>query len=161
LATVDLLLLMTLLKFHILSNHRFKQRFCDLFLRGESEKRIDDLSRIFTDRYLKGILNSSVVEALLDHQRLGDEVYLVSSNFTFVLRPLQHTWNSRGVIATATETKEGRFTGELCGRSCYGPEKLSRVLDLFGPERVKEATAYGDGRNDRQLLAFVKKAVWV
>ena len=158
---VHLVLLMIFLKLRILSNHEFKEKFCSSFLRGESEKEIEDLSRIFADRYLKGILNWPVVEALRNHQQRGDEVYLVSSNFTFLLRPLQQTWTSSGVIATDPEIKAGRFTGRISGRACDGPEKLSRVLARFGRERVREATAYGDSRSDRHLLSYVKKAVWV
>jgi phosphatidylglycerophosphatase C len=152
---------MICLKSRILSNHKFKENFCSSFLKGESEKEIEDFAKIFAVRYLEGILNRPVVEALLTHQQRGDEVYLVSSNFTFLLRPLQQMWNSRGVIATDLEIKAGRFTGKISGRTCDGPEKLSRVLALFGREHVREATAYGDSRSDRHLLAFVKTAVWV
>jgi phosphatidylglycerophosphatase C len=159
--TANLALLMFCLKSRMLSNHQFKERFCRSFLTGESEKEIDDLSRMFTVRYLEGILNTPVVEALHGHQQKGDEVYLVSSNFTFLLRPLHQTWNSCGVIATDLEIKAGRFTGKISGRTCHGREKLSRVLAVFGSERVREATAYGDSRSDRHLLAFVKTAVWV
>jgi phosphatidylglycerophosphatase C len=161
LRTAHFALLMIGLKSRMLSNHQFKERFCRSFLTGESEKDIDDLARMFTVRYLEGILNRPVVETLRSHQQKGDEVYLVSSNFTFLLRPLQQTWNSSGVIATDLEIKSGRFTGRIIGRSCHGPEKLSRVLAVFGSKRVKEATAYGDSRSDRHLLAFVKTAVWV
>jgi phosphatidylglycerophosphatase C len=153
--------LLICLKGRLLSNHQFKQAFCGLFLKGRSQTEIDDLSRAFTERYLEGILKKQIVDALKDHLRKGDEVYLVSSNFAFLLRPLQHTWNASGLIATEPEVKAGLYTGKINGRSCHGSEKVSRVLDLFGPERVSEATAYGDSRSDRPLLAAVKRAVWV
>ena len=159
--TAHFALLMICLKSRMLSNHQFKESFCRSFLAGESEKEIDDFSRMFTARYLEGILNRPVVEALRSHQQKGDEVYLVSSNFTFLLRPLQLTWNSSGVIATDLEVRAGRFTGRINGRTCHGPEKLSRVLAVFDSERVRQATAYGDSRSDRHLLSFVKTAVWV
>jgi phosphatidylglycerophosphatase C len=161
LKTAQLVWWMTLLKSGVISNHEFKQQFCRSFLKGESERAIEDLSKAFIAEYVTGILNGAVVDALHRHQQTGDQVYLVSSNFAFLLRPLQQMWNSNGVIATNPEVKLGRFTGRLSGPTCDGPEKLSRVLDLFGWERVKAATAYGDSRGDVPLLSFVKKAVWV
>jgi phosphoserine phosphatase len=65
------------------------------------------------------------------------------------------------LIATNTEVDEGRFTGRISGRACDGSEKLGRVVAQFGERAVKDATAYGNGTGDRQLLAYVKKAVWV
>jgi len=156
-----LLFLMGLLKFRFLSNHQFKEKFCRLLLKGESEKRVDELSLAFLANYVERSLNSSVVSVLLEHQEKGDVVYLVSSNFTFLLRPLQTRWNSSGVIATDLEVEAGRFTGQIHGRACDGAEKLARVIELFGKDLVKEATAYGDSRGDRPLLDFVKTAVWV
>jgi len=158
---VYLVLLVILLKLRLLSNHKFKEKFCSVFLRGQSENEIEGLSRVFADRYLDGILNRPVVEALREHQQKGDEVYLVSSNFAFLLRPLQQSWALSGVIATDPEISAGRLTGRISGRACDGREKLSRVFALFGRECVREATAYGDSRGDRHLLAAVKRAVWV
>lgn len=158
---VHLIALVILLKLRVVSNHKFKERFCSAFLRGRSEKEIESLSRVFADRYLDGILNTPVVEALRNHQQEGDEVYLVSSNFAFLLRPLQLDWALSGVIATDPEIAAGRLTGRISGQACDGREKLSRVLALFGREHVREATAYGDSRGDRHLLAAVKRAVWV
>src|SRR5262245_14865794 len=98
-----LALLMICLKSRLLSNHQFKKSFCRSLLTGESDKNIEDFSRMFTVCYLEGVLNMAVVEALRIHQQKGDEVYLVSSNFAFLLRPLQQAWNSSGVIATDPE----------------------------------------------------------
>jgi len=66
-----------------------------------------------------------------------------------------------GVVATEVETLNGRYTGNLMGRACSGPEKLARVLERFELERVKQVVAYGDSDNDRALLQCVKTAIWV
>jgi phosphatidylglycerophosphatase C len=161
LRVVYVLLLLTALKLRILSNHRFKERFCRLLLRGKSENEIDTLAQLFVDSYVNRILNKTVVDAMRGHQRNGDEVYVVSSNFSFLLRHLMRAWGFQGVIGTDAEVEAGRFTGGIRGRVCDGGEKLSRVLAIFGRERVRSAVAYGDSRSDHYLLEFVKTGIWV
>jgi phosphoserine phosphatase len=130
-------------------------------LRGESERQIKNICDRFIDSYLNTNFRTAMVEALHKHQRNGDEVYLVSSNFAFMLHGLERVWKPFGVIATDVEIIEGRFTGRLVGRACDGPEKLGRVLAAFGTDPVRQATAYGDSRSDRYLIDFVKDGIWV
>jgi HAD superfamily hydrolase (TIGR01490 family) len=154
------LLWMVFLKLRVLSNHEFKQKFCRLLLKGESARGLEKRLQIFANGYLEGLLNRGVVDTLRRHQLNGDDVYLVSSNFSFLLLSLSERWNI-GVIATNLEVKEGVFTGRIDGVTCDGKEKLARVLELFDVDAVRAATAYGDSRGDRELLAFVKTPVWI
>jgi HAD superfamily phosphoserine phosphatase-like hydrolase len=95
------------------------------------------------------------------HQDAGDDVFILSSNFSFALKPWRQRWNATGVIATEAEVIGGRFTGRLVGRACDGREKLARALTRFGPEPLRRATAYGDSRSDRHVMRFVERAIWV
>jgi phosphatidylglycerophosphatase C len=159
--TARLLVLMALLKGRVISNDQFKRRFCELLLKGETSDRVDRLCRAFADQYVQGILNEPIVRRLREHCCAGDEVYIVTSNFGFVLRALAQQLPADGVIATEPDVESGRYTGRLRGSACDGAEKLSRVVLQFGQERVRAAAAYGDSRGDRPLLEFVKTAVWV
>jgi HAD superfamily hydrolase (TIGR01490 family) len=150
-----------LLRLRVLSNHRFKEQFCRSLLLGESQDRVECLAADFLAQRVIGLLRMSTVDRLREHRRAGDEVFLVSSNFDFALRPVQRHLEADGVIATEAEVVGGMFTGRLAGRSCAGREKLRRVLARFGPERVAEAVAYGDSRDDADLLAMVRTRVWV
>jgi phosphatidylglycerophosphatase C len=158
---VRLFLLLACLKIRALSNHQFKERFCGLLLRGRPQQEIHALAKLFADSFVDRILNPQLVDALRQHQRSGDDVYLLSSNFSFLLQPLQEAWGSRGVIATDAEIEADRYTGRIVGRACDGKEKLSRALAMFGPEPLEQAIAYGDSRSDRYIMEYVKKAIWV
>ncbi len=158
---IRLMWLVTLMKVRLLTNHAFKARFCDLFLKGETTDRIKELSHVFARDCISPILNAETLEELRRHSQRGDEVYVVSSNFDFVLHALNELMRVRGIIATEPEVAAGRYTGRLLGPACVGPEKLARVLAQFERDRVEEAVAYGDSRDDRQLLGFVKTAIWV
>jgi phosphatidylglycerophosphatase C len=149
------------LKLGLISNHSFKERFLRLLVEGESEERIKAVAQSFHRTQLDRILNRNVLQRLLSHTAVDDDVYLVSSNFDFFLRPLQQEWNVRGIFATDTEVLDGKFTGRILGRACDGKEKLDRVLACLGERRTREAIAYGDSRSDSFLLDYVKTGHWV
>jgi phosphatidylglycerophosphatase C len=156
-----LLLLLAGLKGRALSNHVFKERFCDLLLRGQNEAHIEGLADDFANICFRSIVNPRLVYAMRAHQTAGDDVFILSSNFTFALMPWQRRWNATGIIATNAEIHAGRFTGRLNGRACEGRQKLTRALAQFGPARLRHATAYGDSRSDRHIMGIVERAIWV
>jgi len=158
-AAVDLSLL--LLKLRLTSNHAFKQQLLKLLVQGEPARRVEELVVQFHTTHLESILNRPVVDSLLGHCAAGDDVYLVSSNFDFFLEPLQKRWSLKGILATQTEVRDGRFTGRVLGPACDGREKLTRVIASFGERSAREAVAYGDSRGDSFLLDFVKTGHWV
>jgi len=157
----SLLLCLLELKLRLISNHLFKERFLRLLVRDESEKSIAEFVGRFHKTRLESILNFAMVSALAEHAAAGDDVYLVSSNFDFFLKPLERRWNLKGIFATQAEAVDGRFTGRIRGRACHGKEKLGRVVASLGERRTREAVAYGDSRSDSNLLHFVKVGHWV
>ena len=150
-----------LLKFHLIPNEYFKKGLAALLLRGKSAQEMDLIAERFHDAYLERILNRTVVESLVEHIAHSDEIYIVSSNFDFFLKPVQRKWNLAGIIATRTEVLNGVFTGRIVGNACHGKEKVARVIEGFGPTIIKEAVAYGDSASDAFLLDSVKDGYWV
>lgn len=150
-----------LVKLRIASNNHLKAEFCRRLLSGHTEEHVDRLSSEFATNYVMNILRERMVRILEQHRQKGDDVYIVSSNFDFVLRPLLERLSATGVIATEPEIADGRYTGRLARPACARAEKLTRAVARFGAERVREAVAYGDSDDDRTLLEFVKTPVWV
>ena len=159
--TILMLLMFALLKSRLITNDFFKRSFCRVLLTGKSESEIATRCQQFIDQCIPPLINPSVLERLKRHVRQGDDVYLVSSNFSFMLQLLPSNWGMSGVFGTEAELEFGRFTGKLLGPVCNAQEKLRRLLERFGRDAVKEATAYGDSRGDRQLLAFVRVPRWI
>jgi len=160
-ARTSMFLSLMKLKLRLTSNHVFKQQFMSQLVQGESQGRIESLTARFHETHLEPILNRAMIRLLLEHVEHGDDVYLVSSNFDFFLRPLQERWNVKGIIATQTEVRDGHFTGHILGLACDGKEKLDRVINCFGERRTREAVAYGDSQSDSFLLEFVMTGHWV
>jgi HAD superfamily hydrolase (TIGR01490 family) len=135
-----------------------KTRLAEHFFTGKKVRDLESLAEEFLSRHLMEIINREVLSRLQKHVDDGDEVYLVSANFDFVLAPLIPRWKLKGVIATRTESVDGVLTGKLIGRACEGREKRDRVIELVGSERIKGAVAYGDSAGDLCLLDSVGEA---
>lgn len=149
------------LKAGLRSNQSFKERMARLLLVGASEQQVAQICAGFHEVHLQKLLNREVFRMLVGHLATGDDVYLVSSNFDFFLRPLQQKWGLKGILATRTEVVDGKYTGRILGPACDGAEKLERVINTFGEASTRDAVAYGDSRSDSFLLDFVKTAHWV
>ena len=90
---------------------------------------------------------------------------IVSASFELYVEPLGSLLGVDGVLATRLVTDAGRFTGDLDGPNCRGPEKVQRLhawLDQHhGGRAAVELVAYGDSPGDRELLADADVAHWV
>lgn len=65
---------------------------------------------------------------------------------------MQHAFN--GLVSTRIAFDErGEATGSLEGKSCYGEEKLQRVLTLIG-DTPRTVYAYGDIAGDKAILDY-------
>jgi phosphatidylglycerophosphatase C len=114
-------------------------------------------------------LRPDTLAMLRQHQRDGDTVVLVSASFEVYLRPLGGLLGVDDVLAARLAVSpEHRFTGELDGPNCRGPEKVRRLhawLDEhhgdMGGRSGFHVTAYGDSTGDRELLLDADEAVFV
>lgn len=63
------------------------------------------------------------------------------------------------VIGTKFETKNGRFTGHVQGKNCYGKEKLLRINEwLQGvSEDYSVVEAWGDSKADIPMMSVAEK----
>ncbi len=73
-------------------------------------------------------LRPDTLEMLHRHQAAGDTVVLVSASFEIYLRPLGGLLGVDDVLAARLAIgPDRRFTGDLDGSNCRGPEKVRRL----------------------------------
>ena len=113
---------------------------------------------MFLDDHLPCLMNNIVFEKLKGHVAAGEDVYLASANFDFILAPLINKWKLTGIISTATEVKNDCYTGRIIGNTCKGEEKFIKIKEILGEEAVKAAIAYGDDE-DSLLLHSVGEGI--
>lgn len=109
-------------------------------------------------------LRPDTLARLRQHQADGDRVVLVSASPALYLEPLGRRLGLDAVLATGLVVgPDGRFTGELLGANCRGPEKARRLQAYLATLTVSPITlwAYGDSDGDREMLAMAHYGVFV
>jgi phosphatidylglycerophosphatase C len=132
--------------------------------RGRSVAEVAAEAEVFADEVVAGGLRPDSAARLEWHRGQGHEVVLVSASFELYLERIAHRLGVHGVVATRLEVADGRFTGELLGPNCRGPEKVVRLHDWLerrhGGRSAVTLWAYGDSAGDRELLADADHPVW-
>lgn len=135
------------------SNQRTKERLLHNCFGKMTEEEFNVFCQDFADRH-RHILRKSLYDKLMEYQRQGHEVVVVTAS--------PENWVSRlvpefKVLGTKMEFSP-RFTGRFLTPNCYGQEKVNRILRAYpelGSDRASfHVTAFGDSRGDKEMLEF-------
>jgi HAD superfamily hydrolase (TIGR01490 family) len=126
--------------------------FC---FRGRAEREIRELGARYGSS-LTPHFRPQALERIRWHKQRGDAVVVVSAS----LRPYLEDW-CRGLeldlVCTELEVRGGVLTGRYRGGDCTGPEKARRVRAGHDLERYASIHAYGDTREDAELLELATR----
>lgn len=142
------------------ARQRLKESLLTTVLGGREEPEVRALGAAWAARRLPGMVRPPALERLRWHQARGDRVVLASASLELLVEPWARTAGVHDVLASRLEVRDGRLTGRLAGRNCYGPEKVARLTALLGDLDGIDLYAYGDSRGDRELLAAARHAVY-
>jgi HAD superfamily hydrolase (TIGR01490 family) len=127
--------------------------------RGVREDAVREAGAAFAARVLPTVLRPGAM-ARIDWQRArGDRVVVVSGGLDLYLAP----WCERHgleLICSSLEARDGALTGRFHGAQCVGPEKPRRVRERCVVEGFPVVHAYGDTREDFDLLAIAHRRVY-
>lgn len=140
-----------LLKIKAIPNWKAKEKFLTYFLGGFSYDDFQQRCNRFAEEKLPGLFRKEALETLQKFQQEGSRVVIVSTSAENWIAP----WCSKEgllCIATCLEVKDGKVTGKIKGKNCYGTEKVSRIRQLIDLSNYKEIHAYGDSKGDIQML---------
>lgn len=135
------------------SNQRTKERLLHNCFGKMTEEEFNAFCQDFADSH-RHILRKSLYDSLMEYQRRGDEVVVVTAS--------PENWVSRlvpefKVLGTKMEFSP-RFTGRFLTPNCYGQEKVNRILNAYpelkGDRKDFHVTAFGDSRGDKEMLEF-------
>lgn len=139
----------------LMSNTKAKQKVMSYFLKGISERELDQKCQDFIPA-LKSIIKQSALQRMWWHLDRGDKVAIVSATFSCYLKPLAQ---KLGVdcLATELEVRNGMITGGFLTPNCYGEEKVRRICEKYNLDQYWEIYVYGDSRGDREMLGIATK----
>jgi phosphatidylglycerophosphatase C len=142
-------------KLKIISNHRAKEKILGFFFKNcplsEFQQQCDD----FAAEVIPGLIRPKALRELSLLQERGISLVVVSASPENWIR----TWTDPKriqLIATRLEIIDGRLTGKICGRNCFGEEKLRRIEEEYSLSDYQEIYAYGDSAGDKAMLEAAK-----
>ncbi len=148
-----------LLKLHLSSNHSVKERLLTHCFGGMKEEDFDAFCEKFASSH-KHVMIPEMMEKLRKAQQECDHVYVITASPERWVRLFLPDVT---VLGTKLEVKEGKITGRLSSRNCYGQEKVNRLLsalpDIEQHRSDYHITAYGDSRGDNEMLAFADEGI--
>jgi putative phosphoserine phosphatase/1-acylglycerol-3-phosphate O-acyltransferase len=132
-------------------------------LRGRRVQWLVELGERIHERELSDLVFPEMRDLVEAHAERGHTLVLASAATPFQADPVARELGIEHVVCSQLATRFGRFTGELEGRPCFGPEKRDRVLDLLDgmAAETRHSFFYSDGWEDVPLLEIVGHPVVV
>jgi phosphatidylglycerophosphatase C len=135
---------------HIITNEKAKEKVLSFFFKGMTEEELFKTGTEYGTKMLPRIIKKDAVNRIRWHKRQGHHVVVISASFDFWLKE----WcGSEGVdlICSRMEIENGRVSGKIDGKNCYGGEKVKRIRERFDIENAY-IYAYGDSKGDYEML---------
>jgi phosphatidylglycerophosphatase C len=153
--------------FSLLKNkdrNSLKALFVSSVFTGRTESEVNELGVLFASHVANGWMRDDVVKRLRWHQAQGHVVILVSASLSPYLEPLGDLLEVDAVLCTELESDGKKYTGNIKGVNCRGPEKVRRIQSWCDSARIPMSSvryAYGDSSGDAEMLAFVEHPNYV
>lgn len=142
--------LIVLMKLHLYSNSKAKERLVGYFFKGMTEEDFNQLGRDFAAS-CRHLIRPGALAMIKQAENEGTEVIIVTASMDNWVQPF---FPNLMVLGTKMEVSEGKLTGRFLTKNCHGPEKVHRLLEVHPDRRNYHLTAYGDSNGDKALLDF-------
>lgn len=122
---------------------------------GRLESDVVPLGETFAETVHATWMRPDTVARLAWHREQGHRVVIVSASLSVYLGALGAALGADAVLCTEpVVATDGRYTGEMAGGNCRGPEKLKRLRTWMNEQDMAGADlwAYGDSNGDREML---------
>lgn len=136
------------------SRQSTKEKVLASFFKGMKKEKFEEMGKAFADRVLDRHLRAKGLERVLWHKAQGHRLILISASIDVYLEPWAKRHGFDEALSSRMEYKEGKVTGRLEGKNCWGEEKVSRLEALLGDKSGYSLFAYGNSRGDKELLAL-------
>jgi len=137
--------------------HASRMRAAAAYLccRGRPEPELRELG-VRYGQTLKRWFRSEALARIRWHKERGDTVVVVSASLRPYLEGLCRELELE-LVCTELEARGGVLTGRYLGGDCTGPEKARRVRAAHDLARYSTIHAYGDTREDAELLELATR----
>jgi len=140
-------------KMNLVRGTNIRQKIVKTAFSGMSQQVLEDYGDEFSKCYLDTVLRKDSFKVFKAHIEKGDKVVIVSASLDLYLR----SWCKKHdveLICAEIEFDDGFCTGNYLKGDCSGPSKASKVKQSFDLSKFDEISAYGDTKEDRELLSL-------
>lgn len=146
----------------VINNEIAKEKVLNILLKGKKENFLEEKAQNFAKKRIDKLIKPEIFAKLEYHQEHNHTIIIVSANLAIYLRFWAILHKIDAVIATELDFCNGRFTGRLATRNCYGLEKTKRIRHyLEANGAYTYSYGYGNSAGDHELLNFVDEGYWV
>ena len=138
---------------HILNKDKEKSLLLQC-CRGIPKPELETMALNYYCEIVRTHLVRATVEKLLDYQKLGYRIYIVSGGFDLYIKYFAQEFNVDGVFSTRIQFVNGICSGKFDGLDCMHENKIKILNDYFG-KGVLDGVAFSDSASDLPLLKFV------
>ncbi|MBF0345013.1 MAG: HAD-IB family hydrolase [Nitrospirae bacterium] len=140
----------------VMPNYKLKEKVIHHFYKGWDFNIFEKTASDYSKHQLPRLLKKSAMERLNWHKSQGHRVVIVTASLRYYISP----WcDLQGIdlIATEIETKDGKITGRLGTKNCYGAEKVRRIRENYNLNESSYIYTYGDTKGDREMLQLANE----
>ncbi len=145
-----------LYKLKLIPNWNAKESTLKYFFGGWAEEKFRGCASFYSKQIMHNIVRSTALEKVRGHIIKGHRVVVVSAS----LRSWLFGWcNDHGLelICTEAVSEDGKITGKLKTKNCWGPEKVRRIKEVINLEDYSYIYAYGDSAGDTEMLELANE----
>ncbi len=148
------ILVLHLLK--LIPNWRAKEFVLTWFFKNIKINDFNKMGYKFANEVIPSLVRQEAIITISKYKKSGEEITIVSASAENWVGPWCKTIGLK-CIATQLEVIEGKLTGKILGRNCYGEEKVDRLRKEYNIKDYSTIIAYGDSSGDTQMLALAEE----
>lgn len=137
-----------------------KERVFKSVFGGHSPDMITPYGKSFAEIEIPAMLIDKVWSQLNQLRNNGYEIVLLSASCSVWLKHWCERENIT-LLCTELEVVNGKLTGRIHGENCYGPEKVTRLKQVYELDKVKHIVAYGNHKSDFYYMDLAHEAYLV
>lgn len=131
---------------------------------GRTRAELTTLADKFVADDLANGLNKRVVNALRQHQDVGDTVLIASAAVDLLACRYAEGLGVDGQVSTRMAwTEDDHLADHFASDNCYGEQKMTRIRQWLSEANItpSHTTSYSDSRADAPMLEYADKAIVV
>lgn len=144
----------------IVSGHQLKERYLRRLVVNKTVEEFRLHSKKYAEEVAPGIMNETILQALLEFQKQNFRCIVVSASMDIWLDEWAEK-NNVEVICTKSEIQDNKYTGRLSTPDCVKGEKVKRIQAHLQLSDYSEIAVYGNAPDAEMLKLATSDALRV